>query len=88
MQILVYDALFWITVGIYIGIRMMVIFFGDIPPYLQDVPADSIAVLGGFMSFFLVFWVRAKTSAGCVLSWPSDLMFTMVVLFGAVLSVR
>ncbi|CAB9513310.1 expressed unknown protein [Seminavis robusta] len=56
MRILAYDALFWFSICIYVGIRIVSVW--ELPSYLNDLPADSITVLGGFVTFFLVFWVN------------------------------
>ena len=57
IQILAGDFLFWVTIVIYVGIRLLA-HYGELPPDLDEFPVDSITVLGGFLSFFLVFWVN------------------------------
>lgn len=61
MQILIADPLFWFTVLLYVGIRILAE-YDLLPPSLHDFPVDSITVLGGFLSFFLVFWVNQSNS--------------------------
>ncbi len=54
------DSLFWITVGIYILIRVWA--RTGIPDYVVDLGSGDIAVIGGFLSFFLVFYVNQSNT--------------------------
>lgn len=60
LTLLLQDSLFWITVGIYIGIRIWARL--GIPAYVADLGSGDIAVIGGFLSFFLVFYVNQSNS--------------------------
>lgn len=61
MQILATDKLFWFTMILYVGIRVLA-HYDHLPPGMAEFPSDSITVLGGFLSFFLVFWVNQSHS--------------------------
>jgi predicted membrane chloride channel (bestrophin family) len=54
------NSLFWITVVIYIVIRVWA--RTGIPDYVVDLGSGDIAVIGGFLSFFLVFYVNQSNS--------------------------
>ena len=57
LELLLLDSLFWITVAIYVGLRFQ-LRHGQIPEYVQDFGGANITVIGGFLSFFLVFYVN------------------------------
>lgn len=50
------DTLFWITLIIYIGVRVWA--RTGLPDYVADLGSGDIAIIGGFLSFFLVFYVN------------------------------
>lgn len=52
------DPLFWITIAIYVGIRIQVRLSNTLPSYVDELGNGQIALLGGFLTFFLVFWVN------------------------------
>jgi len=57
LQILLFDSLLWIVLGIYAGIRIQARL--DAPTFVAEIGgAQDIAVIGGFLSFFLVFYVN------------------------------
>jgi len=51
------DALFYITIGLYVGIRVHAR-QESLPSYVDDLGNGQIALLGSFLTFFLVFWVN------------------------------
>lgn len=56
LQTILYDSvLLWIVLGLYIFIRLQAHFY-HLPGQVEDVELIDIAVLGGFLSFFLVFF--------------------------------
>ncbi len=57
---LFHDALFWITILIYAGVRVWARI--GIPDYVADLGSGDIAVIGGFTSFFLVFFVNQSNA--------------------------
>jgi predicted membrane chloride channel (bestrophin family) len=61
LELLLLDSLFWITVAIYVGLRFQ-LRYGQIPEYVQDLGSANITVIGGFLSFFLVFYVNQSHS--------------------------
>jgi predicted membrane chloride channel (bestrophin family) len=63
IRILIFDPLIWITVLLYVLVRIKCRF--ELPDELQDtVPlsGNNISVIGGFLSFFLVFFVVSSNS--------------------------
>ena len=56
LKILLYDSLNWIVMGIYVGIRMQARL--SVPTFVAQIGSSDIAVMGGFLSFFLVFYVN------------------------------
>jgi predicted membrane chloride channel (bestrophin family) len=58
VKFLAFDPLLWFTMALYVGIRMQAR-FGNVPTYVADlVGSTNIALLGGFLSFFLVLFVN------------------------------
>eukprot|EP00549_Striatella_unipunctata_P015902 CAMPEP_0118681696 /NCGR_PEP_ID=MMETSP0800-20121206/5081_1 /TAXON_ID=210618 ORGANISM="Striatella unipunctata, Strain CCMP2910" /NCGR_SAMPLE_ID=MMETSP0800 /ASSEMBLY_ACC=CAM_ASM_000638 /LENGTH=375 /DNA_ID=CAMNT_0006578019 /DNA_START=44 /DNA_END=1171 /DNA_ORIENTATION=+ len=55
LRILVHDVLFWISIAIFVGIRCQARW--GIPDAVSDLDSNDIGVIGGFLSFFLVFFV-------------------------------
>lgn len=56
------DSLLWLSITLYIVIRLQV-HFGFIPIYVQQIgQSTNIDVLGGFLSFFLVLFVNQSNS--------------------------
>lgn len=57
LRILILDPLIWLTITLYVLIRFMC--HVGLPDYMQDADLSSsnISVIGGFLSFFLVFFV-------------------------------
>ena len=57
LRILILDPLIWLTVTLYVLIRVKCHI--GLPDYMQDADLSSsnISVIGGFLSFFLVFFV-------------------------------
>ncbi|CAB9512125.1 expressed unknown protein [Seminavis robusta] len=56
LRILAWNPLLWITMATYVCVRL---FARDlIPEYMGQMTSDSMTVLGGFLSFFLVFYVN------------------------------
>lgn len=57
LQILLFDSLLWIVLGIYAGIRVQARL--SVPTFVAEIGAkDDLAVIGGFLTFFLVFYVN------------------------------
>ena len=57
LAILLQDSLLWMTILIYIGMRIWARY--GIPEYVAELGSGSnITVIGGFVSFFLVFYVN------------------------------
>jgi len=56
LRILAWDMAFWLTLGLHVAVRIVARW--ELPECISELPTDSIAVLGGFLSFFLVFWVN------------------------------
>eukprot|EP00529_Nitzschia_sp_RCC80_P025059 CAMPEP_0113461350 /NCGR_PEP_ID=MMETSP0014_2-20120614/11491_1 /TAXON_ID=2857 /ORGANISM="Nitzschia sp." /LENGTH=537 /DNA_ID=CAMNT_0000353099 /DNA_START=756 /DNA_END=2366 /DNA_ORIENTATION=+ /assembly_acc=CAM_ASM_000159 len=54
---MVRSSLFWITVALYVTVRMQAR-YGGVPSYVQSLDSGSVGVLGGFLSFFLVLYVN------------------------------
>mmetsp|Transcript_54611 Transcript_54611/g.132638 ORF Transcript_54611/g.132638 Transcript_54611/m.132638 type:complete len:531 (-) Transcript_54611:76-1668(-) len=54
---MVRSSLFWITIALYITVRMQAR-FGGVPSYVQSLDSGGVGVLGGFLSFFLVLYVN------------------------------
>jgi predicted membrane chloride channel (bestrophin family) len=74
LRALVSDWLIWATVGIYILIRIQARFTDAMPGYVANLANTDIAILGGFLSFFVVLFVNQsntrfhdmyKTSMNC-----------------------
>jgi Bestrophin, RFP-TM, chloride channel len=57
LKFLASDSLLWITMGIYIVLRI-ISRLNLLPDYLADVSKGNIAVVGTFLTFFLVFYVN------------------------------
>lgn len=58
IRILIFDPLIWITIILYVLVRVKCRY--GLPEYLQDtdpLSGNNISVIGGFLSFFLVFFV-------------------------------
>eukprot|EP00542_Grammatophora_oceanica_P016504 CAMPEP_0194027060 /NCGR_PEP_ID=MMETSP0009_2-20130614/1288_1 /TAXON_ID=210454 /ORGANISM="Grammatophora oceanica, Strain CCMP 410" /LENGTH=426 /DNA_ID=CAMNT_0038666007 /DNA_START=16 /DNA_END=1296 /DNA_ORIENTATION=- len=55
IRLLTKDPLVWITMAIYVGVRIQSRF--GIPDFVSDITTSDIGVIGGFLSFFLVFFV-------------------------------
>jgi len=60
LNILFKDTLFYVTVLIYIGMRIWARL--GIPDYVADIGSGDIGIIGGFLSFFLVFYVNQSNS--------------------------
>ena len=57
LEILLTDSLLWLVLGIYAGIRVQARL--SVPTFVAEIGGQSdIAVIGGFLSFFLVFYVN------------------------------
>ena len=56
------DPLLWITVGIFVTIRSQVWWFGALPAFAREIGSLNIDIIGGFLSFFLVFFVNQSQS--------------------------
>ena len=56
LRILAWNPLLWITVATYVCVRLFA--RGMIPEFMGEMTSDSMTVLGGFLSFFLVFYVN------------------------------
>ena len=56
LQILLKDSLLWIVLGIYAGIRVQSRL--SVPTFVSEIASGDVAVIGGFLSFFLVFFVN------------------------------
>jgi len=79
LEILLHDSLLWITIFIYIGVRVWARF--GIPSFVEDLGSGNITVIGSFISFFLVFYVNQSNSryfalygASCVRLWVLRLL--------------
>jgi predicted membrane chloride channel (bestrophin family) len=57
LELLVQDSLFWITILIYVGVRLQAR-LGELPDYLTDMSSSNIGAIGAFLSFFLVFYLN------------------------------
>lgn len=57
LRALARDWLVWFTLAIFTTIRLMA-WFGDIPDFVGDLGSSDVAILGGFLSFFLVLFVN------------------------------
>jgi hypothetical protein len=55
LKLLALDPLMWFTIIIYVVIRVRS--RTGLPDYVQDLSSGNIGVIGGFLSFFLVFFV-------------------------------
>ena len=56
LKILLKDSLLWIVLGIYAGIRVQARL--TVPTFVAEIGSGDIGVIGGFLSFFLVFYVN------------------------------
>mmetsp|Transcript_34880 Transcript_34880/g.74394 ORF Transcript_34880/g.74394 Transcript_34880/m.74394 type:complete len:388 (-) Transcript_34880:75-1238(-) len=56
------DVLVWITLAIYATIRIHANSVYDVPDYVDLFEESNISILGGFLSFFLVFFVNQTNS--------------------------
>ena len=57
LQILLFDSLLWMVLGIYAAIRVQSRL--SVPTFVAEIGGQSdIAVIGGFLTFFLVFYVN------------------------------
>ena len=52
------DLLVWLTIAIYVGIRIVANIVDYVPDSVQLLEKTNIGVLGGFLSFFLVLFVN------------------------------
>ena len=55
LRLLAKDVLLWITMIVYVGVRVQLRI--DLPEFVRHVSNSNISVVGGFLSFFLVFFV-------------------------------
>lgn len=55
LRLLAKDVLLWITMIVYVGVRVQLRI--DLPEFVRYVSNSNITVVGGFLSFFLVFFV-------------------------------
>lgn len=55
LRTLVTDFLFWFTMAIYVAVRIQARV--GLPDFVSDIKTSDIGVIGGFLSFFLVFFV-------------------------------
>jgi len=58
LRILAKDILIYLTMVIYISIRLAARYGGGVPTYLGELGSGNLSVIGGFLSFFLVFYVN------------------------------
>lgn len=61
LYILVRDPLFWLTIIVYAAIRTAA-YTADVPEHVTDIDPKEIGVIGGFLSFFLVFFVVSSNN--------------------------
>jgi predicted membrane chloride channel (bestrophin family) len=59
--LLVTDALLWITLALYVGVRLS-IRYGSVPTFVDSLGTGDVTVLGGFLTFFLVLYVNKSHS--------------------------
>ena len=59
---MMHDPLIWITIGIYVLIRLQVRFLDVLPRFVMELGNTDIGVIGGFLSFFLVLFVNQSNS--------------------------
>ena len=57
LRILAVNPLLWATLAIFVAVRLLAR-DSQIPTYMGETTSDSMTVLGGFLSFFLVFYVN------------------------------
>ena len=64
LKVMIQDFLLWITLAIYISIRIMIVSPNNehIPDYLVSLGNTNIDIIGGFLSFFLVLFVNQANS--------------------------
>ena len=56
------DVLIWITIGIYIGMRIHIRYLQDFPRIVKELGNTDIGIVGGFLSFFLVLFVNQSNT--------------------------
>jgi predicted membrane chloride channel (bestrophin family) len=61
LGLLVKDALLWITLIMYLVVRLS-IRYGSVPTFVDSLGAGDMTVLGGFLTFFLVLFVNKSHS--------------------------
>ena len=57
LRILAVNPLLWFTMVLFVVVRWMARNY-EIPEFMGETTSDSMTVLGGFLSFFLVFYVN------------------------------
>lgn len=50
------DSLFWLTVAIFVAVRVQARL--ELPDFVANLTTDNVTVVGGFLTFFLVFYVN------------------------------
>jgi predicted membrane chloride channel (bestrophin family) len=61
LGLLVKDALLWVTITLYIVVRLS-IRYGSVPTFVDSLGTGDMTVLGGFLTFFLVLFVNKSHS--------------------------
>ncbi|KAA8499502.1 hypothetical protein FVE85_7087 [Porphyridium purpureum] len=57
LRLIIEDGVFWLTVALYWGVRIG-FWVGDVPDFLASIAsAGDVAVIGGFLTFFLTYYV-------------------------------
>jgi predicted membrane chloride channel (bestrophin family) len=62
LRALASDWLIWATVGLYVLIRIQARFTDTMPDYVANLANTDIAIIGGFLSFFLVLFVNQSNT--------------------------
>jgi predicted membrane chloride channel (bestrophin family) len=58
LRFLVTDGLMWTTMALYVAVRLVARYAKGVPGFLAELGKGNIAVIGGFLSFFMVFYVN------------------------------
>mmetsp|Transcript_11508 Transcript_11508/g.31031 ORF Transcript_11508/g.31031 Transcript_11508/m.31031 type:complete len:401 (+) Transcript_11508:189-1391(+) len=53
---IIHNSLFWLVIVIYWGIRVWM-WVGSVPTFLATLASADVGLIGGFLSFFLIFFV-------------------------------